>query len=112
MYRSAALVAFRVEESAAFRNCMSLAILLAGVCVGLDTDPQMSLRYHAIFTLINDYMIKYIFLGEVVLKIVAEDLRPWQYFRDKWNLFDFIVTVLLFLPTGNKSAIFTFRLLR
>jgi len=57
-------------------------------------------------------IVQYTFTFEVVLKIFAEETRPWRYFNDSWNVFDFIVVAASFLPIGGGSAITILRLLR
>jgi voltage-gated sodium channel len=48
-----------------------------------------------------------------MLKVCAEELSPWMYFSDSWNMFDFSVVVVSFVPAGANSSTFTvFRLLR
>jgi len=32
----------------------------------------------------------------------AEGRRPWRYFRDPWNVFDFVIVALAFLPVGSQ----------
>jgi voltage-gated sodium channel len=48
---------------------------------------------------------------EVVVKMGAEGNKPWRYFSDPWNVFDFIIVVACFLPFEG-SAITVLRLLR
>jgi voltage-gated sodium channel len=48
---------------------------------------------------------------EVVLKIGAEGRRPWRYFADPWNVFDFAIVAACLLPFSG-SAVTVLRLLR
>ena len=38
--------------------------------------------------------ILWIFVAEVVVKMGAEGRRPWRYFLDPWNIFDFVVVTV------------------
>jgi voltage-gated sodium channel len=46
-----------------------------------------------------------------VLKIASCGSRPWQYFLDPWNLFDFTIIVVCFLPLDTRYVT-VFRLAR
>jgi voltage-gated sodium channel len=47
----------------------------------------------------------------VVVKIGAEGTRPWRYFYDGWNCFDFVIVAACFLPFSGQ-AVTVLRLLR
>jgi len=36
-------------------------------------------------------LILIIFIAEAVIKIMAESPKPWRYFRDAWNVMDFLI---------------------
>ena len=52
-----------------------------------------------------------IFILEIVVKLVAEGNRPFQFFTDAWNVFDFLIVVVGLLPFGG-SAVTALRLVR
>ena len=58
-----------------------------------------------------DQVILIIFASEIVLKTIGFDDKPWHYFRDAWNCFDFVVVVGTLVPFGGK-AVAVLRLLR
>jgi voltage-gated sodium channel len=89
-------------------------IVLSGVLVGFETYPAFSDRtgpgkaVHLI-----QQVILWIFVAEIVLKIAACGNRPWDYFRQGWNLFDFAIVAVCFLPLGEDTHFATvFRLAR
>ena len=94
-----------------FQSYIIFVIICAGVSVGMSTDIVMSTNYQIQLNL-ADNLIQYSFLFECVLKIIAEDVRPWRYFNDYWNTFDFVVVAGAFAPTGSGSLITILRLLR
>jgi len=61
-------------------------------------------------------IILVIFTIEVFVKIFAEGKKPWRYFLDGWNVFDFIIVaiaiVALFIPNMDASFIAVLRLVR
>lgn len=87
-----------------------LAILGAGVLVGLETYQSLAEKYHYVFEVL-DKVILGIFILEILVKILSEGNRPLDYFKDPWNIFDFIIVVLCFLPI-NAQYIAVVRLVR
>jgi voltage-gated sodium channel len=56
-------------------------------------------------------IILIIFIIEIVVKLLAKGKKPWLFFTDAWNVFDFIIVAAAFLPFGG-SSIAILRLLR
>src|SRR5262245_50349134 len=85
-------------HSAAFNRFILSMIVLSGVLVGFETYPAFSEQTapgRAIH--IVQQIILWVFVGEIVLKIAACGNRPWEYFRQGWNLFDFAIVAVCFL---------------
>merc|ERR1712032_1206305 len=61
---------------------------------------------------ILDEFVVGIFCAEIFIKVLAEGKRPWRYFFDYWNIFDFVVVVLGFIPFGGSGAVMAIRLVR
>ncbi|KIG15707.1 Voltage-gated sodium channel subunit [Enhygromyxa salina] len=100
----------KIANAAWFQNSITAVIVLAGVLVGLETYPGLVERYHNALH-IGDQLILWIFVAEIVVKMAAEGKRPWRYFLDPWNVFDFVIVAACFLPfEGN--AVTVLRLLR
>ena len=93
-----------------FNNFVTAVILLAGVVVGVETYPSMIDAYGGILHALND-IILWIFVAEIVVKMGAEGRRPWRYFLDPWNVFDFLIVAVCFLPV-DASAVAVLRLAR
>ncbi len=100
----------RIADSKWFQNSITIVILIAGVLVGIATYPDFSDKYHSILEIANRVVL-WIFVAEVVIKMVAEGNKPWRYFYDGWNVFDFIIVAAAFLPFGG-SSVAILRLLR
>lgn len=106
----------RIVHTPWFQRSIILTILLAGVLAGIETDAATMAAYgHALHTL--DAIVLGIFIIEVLLKLTASCPRPWNYFRDGWNVFDFLVVAVCLLPMGSQFAVVlrlgrTLRLLR
>ena len=97
-------------ENVVFSNFMTIVIVLAGVNVGIGTDPKMSEKLAAELHIL-DICILYIFLSEIVIKMLSFEMKPYKYFYDSWNCFDFVVVAGSFLLSGG-SLITILRLLR
>lgn len=93
----------RITESPAFRHCITAVILLAGVVVGLETDRGLMARHGDLLHAL-DRLILGIFVVEILLKLGAQLPRPWQYFRDPWNVFDFAIVAVCLLPLHAEFA--------
>lgn len=90
-------------------------IILAGVLVGLETLPDFKpdSPYGRLVDLMQQIVL-WLFVAEAVIKMTARWPRPWEYFYDPWNIFDFIVIVICFLPlhAGYASVFRLARILR
>jgi len=88
-----------------FSNLILALIVISGILVGLETFPQFADETpagRAIDTV--QTFILWCFVVEIVLKIAACGSQPWNYFRHGWNLFDFTIVVICFLPIDAKYA--------
>jgi len=95
-----------IVNSKIFQRLILVTILLAGVVVGVQTYKAFA-REHAIVLNTLDSFILGIFVIEAVIKILAEGNRPQNYFRNPWNIFDFIIVVACLLgPVINLGADF------
>jgi len=98
-----------------FNNFIMLVILLAGVIVGIQTYGDQIARWQTLLYRI-DKVILAIFVLEVWIRMLAEDRRPWRYFSDPWNVFDFTIVAVgllaLVMPEINGAFVAVFRLAR
>ncbi|WP_108807428.1 ion transporter [Aquimarina spinulae] len=99
-----------ISKSKWFQNLVTIAILVAGVLVGIATYPKFSSEHEIVLEVLNEIILG-VFIIEIVVKVIAEGRKPWLYFTDGWNVFDFIIVAAAFLPFGG-SSIAILRLLR
>ncbi|MCB1172803.1 MAG: ion transporter [Leptospiraceae bacterium] len=93
----------KTAESNWFQNTITMVIIIAGILVGIETYPAAVAAYgHPLHIL--DQMVLWIFVLEVLVKMGAEGSKPWRYFLDPWNIFDFIIVVAAFMPFGGSSV--------
>jgi len=108
-----ALFFHKLTISRWFQNFITFVIILASALVGVETYPDLEKKYHHILHVL-DVIIIAIFSVEVIFKILAEGKQPLRYFRDAWNIFDFIIVAACFLPFDNQyiTVLRLIRLLR
>jgi len=86
-------------------------ILLSAVIIGLETYPGLAKQYQNALSLIDGIIIA-IFTIEISLKILSNGKRPWVYFSDPWNVFDFIIVAVCLIPFSDTHYFAVFRILR
>lgn len=115
VYRWLSLVSQEAADSAVFQNIVTAVIVLAGVLVGIDCDNHLH-EALAPYSGVADVVIQSVFSAECAVKIVAEEFKPWKYFADHWNKFDFFVVAAAYIFAygfrAQGSLIMVLRLLR
>jgi len=102
----------RVAASRMFQGFILCVILLNAVALGVQTYDIPAGLGSALSTLDN------VFLGifglELCIRIGAYGRRPQDFFRDGWNVFDFVVITAAFVPglRGDATLLRIVRLLR
>ncbi len=87
----------RIARSEWFHRFIIGIIVMAGVLVGLETYESNVERYGSMLHFL-DQVVLWIFVVEAAIKILAEGNRPLRYFMDPWNVFDFTIVAVCFLP--------------
>ena len=87
----------KICQSRIFEGLILAVIVFAGILVGVETYSQLVAQYRSLFHFL-DQLILWIFVLEMAIKIIAEGRYPLRYFQDPWNVFDFTIVVLCFLP--------------
>ena len=93
----------RVSRNGAFQAFIVLVIVANAALVGLETSPALVEQYHVLFDQLNAVIIA-IFVVELTIRIVSYLPRPQRFFRDGWNLFDFVIVALSLLPSVGSFA--------
>lgn len=110
MWKTIVSFSKRVTGSMPFTVFIVMVILGNAVVIGMETYPSMQVRYGENLHLV-DKIILGIFIAEIMLKIIACGRRPYDFFRDGWNTFDFIIVAAAFIP-GIQSQTTILRLIR
>lgn len=93
----------RLAESVRFQAAVTAVIVVTAVLMGVETSAAAMARYGAAFHAAN-VAIQSVFVAEIAVRIGAHGRRPLRFFRDGWNLFDFLVVALSLLPAAGPAA--------
>ena len=93
----------RIVEAPWFSRFIIGVIVFAGILVGIETSPSLVTRHGVLIDLLNNAVL-FIFVVEIILKMAAASPRPWRFFHDGWNAFDFLIVAVCFLPLGASFA--------
>lgn len=84
-------------------------IVVNAISLGLETSPAIYQKFGFALELVDKICLA-IFSFEILLKIVCQRLN---YFKSGWNIFDFIIVGISFLPTtGGFAVLRSLRVLR
>jgi len=94
-----------IVKSTAFNNLILFLIIASGILVGMETFPQFSNDTTAgkLVDIVQQGIL-YCFLAEIIIKIVACGSKPWNYFKQPWNVFDFPIVAICFFPIDAEFA--------
>ncbi|MEM9110493.1 MAG: ion transporter [Planctomycetota bacterium] len=93
----------RIVASKLFQNGILLLILFAAVLVGVETYPSV-MAVHGDLLHLLDKIVLWLFVLEAALKIAQHGKHWYRYFQDPWNIFDFTIVVVCFLPVNAQYA--------
>jgi len=96
-------------EHPRFVLAITVLIIINAVTLGLETDAGLMARVGGLIGAL-DTLILLVFTVEVGLKLYAYRL---QFFRSPWNVFDFLIVAVAWLPSsGGLSILRALRILR
>ncbi len=98
-------IAKKIADASLFQNFVIGVIIFAGILVGTQTYHNFYAIHVEIIDLL-DAIVLTIFTIEVIIKLVSEFPKPWKYFADPWNVFDFLIVGVCFIPFEGEGAAF------
>lgn len=85
-------------------------ILVNALAMGIEATPELADRYEASLSAI--FLVSQVFFVlEIAARLVSYWPRPTDFFRDGWNLFDFVLVALSLIPAVGSFTVAA-RLLR
>ena len=98
-----------IIENKYFVTFITSVIIINAITLGLETSKNIKKDYGVYLSLIDTIALT-IFTIELLAKITVYRFR---FFRDGWNIFDFIIVVVSLIPTsGPFSVLRAFRIFR
>lgn len=101
--RAVQSLAFRCVSHRRFEGFVVLVILLNAAVIAMETYDFWLAKYGKILFTMNQVILG-VFIVEIILKWLALGRRPWLYFKDPWNCFDFLVVALSLVPASGGMA--------
>jgi voltage-gated sodium channel len=96
-------------ESLRFQNVILAVIIINAIIIGMETSPAMMEQFGGILIVLDTIALG-IFIVEILLKLFVYRL---SFFKNGWNVFDFVIVAVALLPTGgNLSVLRALRILR
>ena len=93
----------RIVAAPWFTTAVLIVIVVNAVALGLETYSGVEDRMGDLLGVVNDVCLA-IFVAELAMRIGAYGRRPWDFFRDGWNVFDFVVIAIAFVPGIRESS--------
>jgi voltage-gated sodium channel len=101
----------RLVYSSQFELLIAFVILVNAVSLAILTMPDLDKSVRAACEQI-DSVCFVIYAVELVLRIVSYGKRPWEFFKQGWNVFDFVVIAAAPFFSGQTAVLRILRLLR
>jgi voltage-gated sodium channel len=93
----------RIADSTVFTVGIFGVIVANAVALGLETFAGVEQSVGHVLQQLDHVFIG-IFVVELVIRIGAYGSRPQDFFKDGWNIFDFIVITAAFVPGLRENA--------
>jgi voltage-gated sodium channel len=93
----------RIADSQRFQSFIFGVIAFNAVVLGLDTYDELREDVGDLLTVLNDACLG-IFVVELAIRIAAYGRRPQDFFKEGWNVFDFVVIGAAFVPGLRQNA--------
>ena len=99
-----------LRESRWFSNLTTAIIVLYASALGLKSLVDIDSGYITVMHFL-DYFVTIYFLIEILIKMYAEE-HFLDFFKSKWNIFDFVIVIITLIPLENSTMAAVARLLR
>ena len=86
----------KISENPLFKRFIIFTILLAAVVVGIQTYKEFAQKYSSLLSILDGFILL-VFIIEAGIKILAEGKKPQNYFKNPWNVFDFLIVIACLL---------------
>jgi len=104
-------IAKKITANRTFTAFIFILILFSAIIIGIETYSEIAAKHRLILVFLDKFIIL-CFTLEIGLKIVSHGKKPWNFFRDPWNVFDFVIVAICLVPAGDTHFFAAFRILR
>ena len=93
----------RLTEAPAFETGIITIIIVNALLLGVGTSKTLDRQYGDVIGIAYQVALA-IFIVEALLKMTAAAPRVAGYFKDGWNVFDFLIIVFALIPATGELA--------
>jgi voltage-gated sodium channel len=97
--------------STQFELLISAVIIINAVSLAVLTMPNLSPEAIALANNV-DLAAYVIYVVELILRLISYGKKPWKFFKEGWNVFDFVIIGLTPFFQGQTAVIRLLRLMR
>ena len=88
-------------EAPRVQHSIVALIVINAITLGLETSPTVMAQL-GVWLLALDGFILSVFVVEISAKLYA---YRWRFFRDPWNVFDFLIVAIALIPASGPLAV-------
>ena len=101
----------KIRNSKFFNTLVISVIIASALYAGVSSYNEIIPADYFFLLQVFDYSITVFFTIEILIRIFAERSLV-NFFKDGWNVFDFLIVSISLIPIGGAESIFVARLLR
>jgi voltage-gated sodium channel len=101
----------KIVYSSPFELFIAFVILINAISLALLTMPNPDPETKSVYEALDNFAL-YIYAVELGLRIISYGLKPWKFFNQKWNVFDFLIIALSSVFAGQVVILRLLRLFR
>ena len=101
----------KIRNSKFFNTLVISVIIASALYAGVSSYNEIIPSDYLFLLQVFDYSITIFFTIEILIRIFAERSLV-NFFKDGWNIFDFLIVSISLIPIGGAESVFVARLLR
>ena len=101
----------KIRNSKFFNTLVISVIIASALYAGVSSYNEIIPTDYFFLLQVFDYSITIFFTIEILIRIFAERSLV-NFFKEGWNLFDFLIVSISLIPIGGAESVFVARLLR
>jgi voltage-gated sodium channel len=92
-----------LAQSKTFQHFVLGVILFNAVLIGVETSRELMVSHHTLLKTLN-IAVQVIFVFELIVRLISYAPRVQNFFKDGWNVFDFLILVISLIPAAGPMA--------